>query len=406
MKIFLFLLCLLPSICFSASDKVSVLLDQVKLSDLARVVYGDMLRRSYVFDADVIHASLDISVHWQDFSSEKIEQLTNEVFISRGYDLKTVDGVLILAKKKKETVLDDVFVYSPQFRSARYLGDVLAHVAQTKPMTSRGIPASPEIQASIAAMPENSSAASAQFDKSANDQLAYSCSVEECLRLDRILKQLDTPEANVILRAVIYEVNTTKGEGSALQVAAKLFKGRYMFNAGSVVSGASSFAVASGGLDAVVTLLDSDTRFNSLSRPSLRVKTGANARFSVGEQVPVLGSIFQDRNGNPVQSVEYRQSGTIFTVQPDIHGQVVDLNVTQELSSFSATSTGVNNSPTLMQRTANSTLSLKDGEVVVFAGLEQNKNDVATASLFGFSLSKKTSNSRSEILLFIEAQRI
>lgn len=122
--------------------------------------------------------------------------------------------------------------------------------------------------------------------------------------------------------------------------------------------------------------------------------------------MPVLGSVSQDRNGNPVQSVEYRQSGTIFTVQPDIHGQVVDLNVTQELSSFSATSTGVNNSPTLMQRTANSTLSLKDGEVVVFAGLEQTKDDLVSASLFGFSLSKKASNSRSEILLFIEAQRI
>ncbi|MBI5437639.1 MAG: hypothetical protein HY936_01565 [Nitrosomonadales bacterium] len=54
---------------------------------------------------------------------------------------------------------------------------------------------------------------------------------------------------------------------------------------------------------------------------------------------------------------------------------VVDLDISQELSSFVATTTGVNGSPTLLKRTVNSKLSIKPGEVVIFAGLNEKKND-------------------------------
>jgi len=116
--------------------------------------------------------------------------------------------------------------------------------------------------------------------------------------------------------------------------------------------------------------------------------------------------VSQDRNGNPIQSVEYRQSGTIFTVQPDIRLDVVDLNITQELSTFVTTTTGVNNSPTLMQRTATSQLTIKPGEVVVFAGLQEQRDDQTDSRLFGWLLSNKKNNTTSEVLLFIEAQSI
>jgi len=42
----------------------------------------------------------------------------------------------------------------------------------------------------------------------------------------------------------------------------------------------------------------------------------------------------------------------------------------------------------------------------VFAGLEEQKDDEAESHLFGFSLGKKKNSSTSEVLLFIEAQRI
>ena len=308
--------------------------------------------------------------------------------------------------RKAEKIDEPILVYTPRYRSVRHLSDILAKVADAHQLGSRGMSASPEFQSAIAKQPEVKGSASSQFDKSASDQLAYECMPDKCKRLKLLLAQLDTPEAQVMLRAAIYEVGTTRGEGSAVQVAASLLRGGLKASTGSVLNGSSQLILTGGSFDSVLSILDQDGRFKSISRPMLRVKTGSVARFSVGQQVPVLGSVSQNQNGNAIQSVEYRQSGTIFNVQPDVRLDVVDLNITQELSSFVATTTGVNNSPTLLQRTASSQLSINPGEVVVFAGLEEQRDDQADSNLFGFSLGKNKSSTTSEVLLFIEAQRI
>ena len=192
-----------------------------------------------------------------------------------------------------------------------------------------------------------------------------------------------------------------------MQIVGRLLGGKLTLSLGAAAAaGTASIQIESLGLDAVLAVLDQDSRFKVVSRPQLRVRTGAQAKFSVGQQVPVLGAISYDKNGNSLQSVDYRQSGTIFTVRPDIRDEVVDLDISQELSSFVTTTTGVNNSPTLLQRTASSQLSIKPGEVVVFAGLEESRDEKAGSNFFGFSLGSRENNSSSEVLLFIEAQAI
>ena len=112
------------------------------------------------------------------------------------------------------------------------------------------------------------------------------------------------------------------------------------------------------------------------------------------------------RAQNPGNRMQYRTGRPPVSVRPDIRLDVIDLDITQELSSFVATTTGVNNSPTLLQRTASSQLSIKPGEVVVFAGLEESRDEKAGSNFFGFSLGSRENNSSSEVLLFIEAQPI
>jgi general secretion pathway protein D len=90
----------------------------------------------------------------------------------------------------------------------------------------------------------------------------------------------------------------------------------------------------------------------------------------------------QDRQGNPVQSVEYKPSGTILDVSPRILEDVVSLHVEQQESSFVKTTTGVNNSPTLLKRQMQTDLVLKPGDVVVMGSLSQARN---TASHSGQS---------------------
>jgi type II secretory pathway component GspD/PulD (secretin) len=140
----------------------------------------------------------------------------------------------------------------------------------------------------------------------------------------------------------------------------------------------------------------------------VRVRNGAQARFAVGSEVPVLGAAQLDKNGNPVQSVDYRQSGVILLATPEIRVGVIELNLSQELSNFVATSTGVNNSPTLIKRAVSTRLSISPGEVVILAGLQDDKQDEQHERLpfFGWLLGTSRQSRQSEILVLIEAQRI
>nr|WP_265332039.1 hypothetical protein [Citrobacter koseri] len=69
-----------------------------------------------------------------------------------------------------------------------------------------------------------------------------------------------------------------------------------------------------GSLDALYELFRTDSRFHVVSSPRLRVKDGASATFSVGNEVPVLGQVSYADN-RPIQSIEYRSSGVILDVK-------------------------------------------------------------------------------------------
>jgi len=131
--------------------------------------------------------------------------------------------------------------------------------------------------------------------------------------------------------------------------------------------------------------------------------------FSVGQDVPVLGSVSYDGNGNAVQSVEYRSSGVIFKVLPNVYEQKVVLDINQELSNFVRTETGVDGSPTLTKRELNTSVSVADNEVIVLGGLAEFKDNNGRS---GFSFLPEfmrwntSSRQRSEIVLVVQVQRL
>ena len=223
---------------------------------------------------------------------------------------------------------------------------------------------------------------------------------------EAILVALDVAGGEVVLKAAVYEVGYDRREGSAVQLAIKL-AGVSGSVAGNLLSGVS-FKIAQGGIEAVVSALDADARFKSVSRPQVRVKNGAQARFSVGQDVPVLGQVQSDRAGNALQSIDYKQSGVILTATPEIREGVIELSLAQELSNFVVTKTGVNGSPTLIKRSVNTKLGLVPGEVVVLAGLQDDQEDETQNRMpwLGWLLGRERQEKRSEILVFIEVQRI
>jgi type II secretory pathway component GspD/PulD (secretin) len=163
-------------------------------------------------------------------------------------------------------------------------------------------------------------------------------------------------------------------------------------------------------IDAVLSVLASDSRFKAVSKPMLRVSSGGSGRFTVGQDVPVLGAVSYPGSGQPaVQSVTYQSSGVIYDVQPVVRDDSIDVSVMQQVYNFVTTNTGVSGSPTLIKRELKSDLSLADGEIVVMGGLTDSKNSGASEGpsfLPAFMRSTSSDVSNVEILLILQVTKL
>lgn len=149
---------------------------------------------------------------------------------------------------------------------------------------------------------------------------------------------------------------------------------------------------------------ESDSRFTVVSAPRLRVKNNASASFSVGSDVPVLGSVTVNNN-TTTQSVEYRSSGVLFNVTPSIKSRTMDLKIQQQLSNFVTTETGVNNSPTLIKRDVTTEVSLADGDIILLGGLAEQKDSKASSgwSFFG---SRTSESNKTDIMVMLQVRKV
>jgi type II secretory pathway component GspD/PulD (secretin) len=113
--------------------------------------------------------------------------------------------------------------------------------------------------------------------------------------------------------------------------------------------------------------------------------------------------------GTAIQSVDYRPSGVILELRPIVREEVVDLDVRQQISSFAATTTGVNNTPTLLKRELQTMIGVRPGETIVLGGLEDTRDSDARAGLaWRPRLFDSTSRTRDrvEVLLVLDVQRV
>lgn len=397
----------------SAAD-VSLTISEGRLVDLVRIAYGELSKEPYILGHEVLESQELFTVDLRNVSADRAVSSIADLVHLAGFEVRKRGGVVWIGKAQEQA--DELIVYRPKHRSARYLADVVQSVTAAKSILSRSIKAV-ETQTGQGVQPMPAQQAQAlkqssptsvegQIDRSEVDQIAFNVAPKDAAKVRKLLADLDTPSGEVVLKAAVYEVGVSKSEGSAVQLAIKL-AGVSASLSGNVLLG-GSIKFAQGGIEAVLSALDADARFKSVSRPQVRVRNGAQARFSVGQDVPVLGSSQMDKNGNPVQSVDYKQSGVILTATPEIRADVIELALQQELSNFIVTKTGVNGSPTLIKRSVNTKLGLVPGEVVMLAGLQDDQED-ETSNRFpflGWLMGQERQNKRSEILVFIEVVRI
>lgn len=404
MKRFFVLLAFAVSSAFAADD-VSIELNAVRLGDLFRVVYGDILKRSFVVDREIGDSPDTVSLSLKHIRPADLEKQITAIADRRGFRMRNANGVTVIEKKPASE--EEILVYRPLHRSAAYLAEVVQGVTQARSLGMRQIR-----QRGPQEVPQRDkeapTSAAGMVDRAEADQIAFSVPVADAAKVAKLLAQLDTPSGEVVLRAAVYEVGANQKQGGAIKLAGSLLLGKFGIALSGEVEGGVKVKGSIGGLDVVLSALDGDDRFKILSRPYVRVKSGAEAQFSVGSEVPTLGAVQFDKNGNPQQSVEYRQSGVILTAKPEVRDGGIEIAITQELSSFVATTSGVNNSPTLIKRSVNTRLGIQPGEVVVLAGLQEKRDEeqISRLPFLGWKIGSGSSVADSEILVFIEAQKI
>lgn len=382
----------------------------VNVAQVISLVYLEALKQPYVIDPSVLKDDRLVSFRF-DTGSGNLKSFWREFVDSLGFQIETRNGVdYLFSKKAPEEIkpVTEVFVYRPQYRQVSYLTGLL-----TTLFTSGTFTVNRPVHANVGAKnPPNSAApgSAAAFIDQDSDTLVFQGTSEEVAKLKKIIPLVDVATGEVVVKLVVYEVTTGKTEGSAFGLALNLLGGRFGLSIGNVNSLANSISIKSANIDAALSALSGDTRFNAISTPQLRVKSGTQARLTVGQDVPTLGAVTYPQNGGqPVQSVEYRSSGVILDLLPVVRESTVDMTIDQQISDFAKTQTGVNNSPTLTKRQLSTTVSVADGELVLIGGLTQDKNtDTHSGMSFlpKFFHTKSNDDSRTEIILMLQILRI
>ncbi len=384
-------------------------LQSVNVSEVLQLLYGEVMSTPYVLDPEVLGDTRLVSFRYKHGQGD-LQAFMGGFLESLGYTVERKGGVDFVRKRKAEEAPPPdarLHLYRPHYRDVAYLARVLA------PLFKGSFSVNRSVRASGQSMPEGnvpSGSAASLIDQDA-DVLLFSGSQPEIEKLQELLPQVDVATGEVLVRGVVYEVSRTDKSGSAFGLLANLLGGKLNLGIGSAAGNLGNFIqLKNTALDAVYSMLETDSRFKVISSPSLRIQSGTRGVFSVGQEVPVLGALsFPQGAGQAVQSVEYRSSGVIFDIRPTVRDAVIDLAISQQLSDFIKTTTGVNNSPTLTKRELKTTVGLQDGDVIVLGGLAENK-DTQTRDgpsfLPGFLHTSGKEVSSSEILLVLQVQRL
>jgi general secretion pathway protein D len=134
----------------------------------------------------------------------------------------------------------------------------------------------------------------------------------------------------------------------------------------AMVSPTDNFAIF---LNALQTLTD----VKMLSAPHIIAADNREAHILVGQSIPILTSSSQSTivsNAALVNQVQYRDTGKILTVLPQVNSQgLVNLQIRQEVSAVLAQSFGNTGSPSFSTREAETTVVVQDGESVLIGGI-------------------------------------
>ena len=300
-----------------------------------------------------------------------------------------------------------LWVYNPRNTSAEALARTLNAISSTQtqveqtglserspsPRSAASSPSSPEIASTLSASAPVEEAVRAAVDKDTNT-LLVSAPAWQWVQLQRVLAQIDRPQAQVLIEATVLEVTLRNEFRLGVDWSVMAASGRLQVSSVGSETGAigptyPGFSVTflDSDVQAAISALGARTNVEVVSAPKIVTLDNRTAHLLVGDQVPVVTQTSRSTTTGDaplVSNIDYRNSGVILTVTPRISGDDrVVLDVAQEVSSVVKTLTSGIDSPTIQQRKLESALMLSDGGVVALGGLISRSRDTGNSGIPG-----------------------
>jgi general secretion pathway protein D len=274
-------------------------------------------------------------------------------------------------------------------------------------------------------------AATIEADEGTNS-LIITADTDEMAALDSVIRRLDIRRAQVLVEAIIVEMNMDDGQDFGLQWLFANSNGAFGSNINSdtaratnianavlpgdgadttsdeefdvgklagALAGTPGLSMGWGTIDddltmtVIVNALEQQSNANILSTPSLLTLDNQEAYITVGQNVPfVTGSFTQASGGdgaqNPFQTIERESVGITLKVTPHINeGDSVVLEIEQEVSNVLAGASTLTQASDIItsERKILTKVLAEDSRVVVLGGLikEEVQNGTDKVPLLG-----------------------
>ena len=285
------------------------------------------------------------------------------------------------------------FIYQARNTDAASLAALVASndtASQTAQGLPQGVPGAPAANSahpgSLSPASSGNPAAAGSFASGrlivdpAGNRILFTGSADDYTHLRSLLVALDTPLKEVLVEVTIAEVTLT----SDTQLGLEWFF-QHSMNGGKLSGGTQGgLGLGKSGLNLTFARSDLNVAFNAfadnnnvniLSRPRLVARSGREATFQVGTDVPIITSQINSPTTTSgttgiLQTIQYRQTGIILHIKPTIYGdERVNLEITQEVSSEQNNPNAAIGSPLILDRNVSTELSLADGATAVLGGL-------------------------------------
>lgn len=404
------------------------------LPELLRITLGGVLRKPYVLAPAVANETVLVSHDLSRIKSDDVLPVLQELLQMNGFSIKVVRGVFIVDKAAAQAQRDadngnrELFVYQPRYRAVSSLSSYFNLFPKIQFSFSSGLQRqalSPALQqsapASGGAMPATGGSPAPQVQMGADfssgattfSQPAGDVSVlvargdpADLKQLRAFLPQIDTPVPQVIARAYVLEIRDTRRTDSGVSLAASILNDKLKLQLGSAPAAGDSIKFSSAGasVSAVIGALSGDSRVRLMSAPVLRAADGTSASAAVGTDTPTLGAV-SSQNGVQTQSVSYQSAGVLLTVAPRIFEDSIRLRVSQEVSSFVQTDTGLSATPTKLRRSFVSDVVTSAGDIILLGGLSDTKTARGSNKSLWFFGTDTAEDSSSEIVVLLAIEK-